>query len=126
MLGGERVRDVSSLPSVDATEQANRCRVLIYAVVKQALIDHRKSLKSARRELSGIRKDQRLPMPTDSEVLAYAVNKEPGRWLMSDNTSRMSFRWCCDHIGVDPMWVRTRMNRAELGFALDHYENKEA
>lgn len=117
---------VSAMPSIDLAEQAARCRVLLFAVVKQALIDHRSNLKTARKELANARRKKKLPAPTDSEALAYAMQQDAAQWLLSDDTVRMTFRWCCDHAGIDPAWVRARMNRAELGFSLDHYEKKAA
>lgn len=108
------------------TEQANRCRNLLFSVVRQALIDHRVNLQSARREVNAMRKAKGLPTATDGEALAHAMAKEPARWLLSDDIGRMTFRWCCDHIGVDPSWVRLRMNRREFGFTLDHHEKRKA
>lgn len=110
----------------DPTEQANRCRSLLFSVVRQALIDHRANLQGARRELNAIRKERRLPQATDCEVLAHAMAKEPAVWLLSEDTGRMTFRWCCEHIGVDPSWIRLRMNRREFGFSLDLHEKRKA
>ena len=118
--------EVSAMPSIDLAEQAARCRVLLFSVVKQALIDHRVNLKSARKELTKIRKKKKESRPTDSEALAHAMQQDAAQWLLSDDTARVTFRWCCDHTGIDPLWVRARMNRAELGFSLDHYEKKAA
>lgn len=118
--------EISAMPSIDIAEQAARCRALLFSVVKQALVDHRANLKGARRELAKLRKKKGLPTPTDSESLAHAMQQEAAQWLLSDDTARMTFRWCCDHTGIDPLWVRARMNRAELGFSLDHYEKKAA
>ena len=112
--------------ATDPTEQANRCRNLLFSVVRQALIDHRANLQSARSELNARRGREGLPSATDSEALALAMQKEPARWLLSDDTGRMTFRWCCDHIGVDPTWIRVRMNRREFGFSLDRHEKRKA
>lgn len=109
-----------------STDQANRCRSLLFSVVRQALIDHRANLQSARRELNSMRKTKGLPMATDGEALAHAMAKEPAIWLLSEDIGRMTFRWCCDHIGIDPSWVRLRMNRREFGFSLDRHENRKA
>ena len=108
------------------TDQANRCRNLLFSVVRQALIDHRTNLQSARRELNAMRKTKGRPMATDSEALAHAMAKEPAIWLLSDDIGRMTFRWCCDHIGIDPDWVRLRMNKREFGFSLDRNEKRKA
>lgn len=108
------------------TDQANRCRNLLFSVVRQALIDHRANLQSARSELNARRRRDGLPSATDSEALALAMSKEPAIWLLSEDTGRMTFRWCCDHIGVDPSWIRLRMNRREFGFSLDRHEKRKA
>ncbi len=112
--------------ATDPIEQANRCRNLLFSVVRQALIDHRTNLQTARRELNAIRKRKNLPMATDCEALEFAMAKEPAIWLLSEDIGRMSFRWCCEHIGVDPSWVRVRMNRREFGFSLDRHEKRGA
>lgn len=26
----------------------------------------------------------------------------------------VSFQWCCEQVGIDPDWIRIRMNSAEL------------
>ncbi len=112
--------------ATDPTEQANRCRKLLFSMVRQALIDHRANLQNARRELNALRKTKGLPLATDREALAHAMAKEPAAWLLSEDIGRMSFRWCCEHIGVDPSWVRVRMNRREFGFSLDRHEKQKA
>lgn len=112
--------------ATDPTEQANRCRNLLFSMVRQALIDHRVNLQNARSELNAKRRRAGLPSATDGEALALAMSKEPAVWLLSEDIGRMSFRWCCEHIGVDPSWVRVRMNRREFGFSLDRHEKQKA
>lgn len=95
-------------------EHANRCRSLVYSVIRQAILDHRESLRKSRWEVAEIRREKKLPAATPSEILAHAMNKEPARWIRSNGTAEMSFLWCCDQLGIDPEWVRVRMNRREF------------
>lgn len=112
--------------ATDVEEQAHRCRNLLFSVVRQALIDHRTNLQSARRELNAMRKRKNLPMATDCEALEHAMKKEPAIWILSDDIGRMLFRWCCDQVELDPAWVRLRMNSRQFGFSLDRNESKAA
>ena len=110
----------------DPTEQANRCRNMLFSVIRQAVIDHRANLKTARSRLNAVRKAKRLPCAEDCEVVEFAIAEEPGRWIMSDDIGRMSFRWCCEHVGIDPSWIRLRINRHEFLALMDAHEKKKA
>lgn len=102
------------------------CRALISAVVRQALTDHAKCLRKARRELTDMRMKSRLPAPVDVEVLGYAMMQEPARWIMSDDITPWSFLWCCDHVELNPKSIRREMNRASFTLRVNEAERRAA
>ncbi len=96
------------------TENADKCRALLFSVVRQALIDHRAAIRASQHELPEYRRSKKLPHPTRSEILAHALQKEPALWIRSAERGEMSFEWCCEQVGIDPDWIRLRMNSNEL------------
>jgi len=82
-------------------------------------MDHRESLRKAEMALKAQRKERKLPAPVVSEIISAAMKMEPGMWIMSDSRERMSFLWCCDHISIDPEWIRGRINRRDASAMLD-------
>lgn len=82
-------------------------------------MDHRDELHKAEQVLKSQRKERGLPAPAASEIIAAAMKKEPGMWIMSDSREPMSFLWCCEHISIAPEWVRWRINRRDASEMLD-------
>ncbi len=96
------------------SENADKCRVLLFSVIRQALLDHRAAIRASQHELPEYRRSRKLPSPTRSEILTHALQKEPAMWIRSQDRGDMSFQWCCEQVGIDPDWIRIRMNSAEL------------